>query len=659
MPQSLVVGNGNLLVNLNKYGEISDFYYPHVGQENHTAYGSPHRIGVWVDDKFSWVRDNSWEISITYEEGTLVGNTRMKHEFLGVALHFQDFVYTTHDIFFRRVEIENLKDYHREIRFYVGHDFYIYGDKQQDTALYEPDFQGVLHYRQRRYFCLSGEWENGGQGLSEYSVGKSNYGDREGSWKDAEDGNLHGNPIEQGSVDSIVGYYRGFEPHEKQRLNLWIMAGKSHKDIEKNYLRVQSLGAQRIYEHTRDYWKMYAQKSGIKLKGLSPEIQQLWQHSILMVRTQIDNRGAIIASNDSDIMEFNRDTYTYMWPRDGALISIALSRTGYWEPVQKFLHFCKDLITPGGYVLHKFHPDQSLGSSWHPKVAHGKPQLPIQEDESALILVVLWEYYKNSRMVGTVKEMFNPVVLTVGRFLQSYVDEKTGLPKPSYDLWEEQYGVFSYTAATVYAGLKAAAELSHATGHEEDAKSFEASAKAMQKSILKHLYCPADERFAKRIEIKPESEDFFDKTVDSSISFLWEMGVLPADDPRIESTMKAIEEHLTVHTPVGGIARYTGDYYHRNWQNQYSEKVPGNPWIISTLWVANWYIEVARNRGQLQRAKEIIEWAASKANAAGIFPEQMDPYSGKPLSVAPLTWSHSTFIDTCLRFSNKWQKTRS
>lgn len=659
MPQSLVIGNGNLLVNLNKYGEISDFYYPHVGQENHTAYGSPHRIGVWVDEHFSWVRDNGWEISITYEPGTLVGNTLLKNDFLGVALHFQDFVYTTHDILFRRVEIENLKDYHREIRFYVGHDFYIYGDKQQDTALYEPDFQGVLHYRQRRYFCLSGEWENGGQGLSEYSVGKSNYGDREGSWKDAEDGSLHGNPIEQGSVDSIVGYYRGFEPHEKQRLNLWVMAGKSHKDIEKNYLRVQSLGPQRIYEHTRDYWKMYEQKSGILLKGLDSNIQKLWQHSLLMVRTQIDNRGAIIASNDSDIMEFNRDTYTYMWPRDGALVSMALSRTGYWEPVQKFLYFCKDLITPGGYVLHKFHPDQSLGSSWHPKISHGKPQLPIQEDESALILVALWEYYKNSRMIGTVKDMFNPVVLTVGRFLQSYIDEKTGLPKPSYDLWEEQYGVFSYTAATVYAGLKAAANLSHATGHEEDAKSFEDSAKSMQKAILKHLYCPDDERFAKRIEIKPEGENFFDKTVDSSIAFLWEMGVLSADDPRMESTMKAIETHLSVQTEVGGIARYTGDYYHRNWDHQYSEKVPGNPWIISTLWVANWYIEVARNRGQLKRAKEIIEWVASKANAAGIFPEQLDPYSGKPLSVAPLTWSHSTFVDTCLRFSNKWQKTRS
>ena len=656
MPQSLVLGNGNLLVNLNRSGEMTDVYYPYVGQENHTAYGNPHRVGIWVDDQFSWTRDDEWESSVTYEDSTLVGNTVLTHNRLGVQLHFQDFVYTTHDIFFRRVSITNLKEYHREIRFYAGHDFYIYGDKQQDTALYDPDFKGVMHYRQRRYFCLSGAWENNGEGMSEYSVGKANYGDREGSWKDAEDGHLHGNPIEQGSVDSIAGFYKGFEPGETQVLNLWLMVGKSEADIQKNYFRIEQLGTQNIYEHTRDYWKMYGDKSGIKLKGLGSDIEKLWHHSLLMIRTQTDNRGAIIASNDSDIMEFNRDTYTYMWPRDGALVSMALSRTGYWEPVQRFLHFCKDLVTPGGYVHHKFHPDQSLGSSWHPKIAHGKPQLPIQEDESALILVALWEYYETSRMVETVKEMFNPVVLTIGRFLQSYIDEKTGLPKPSYDLWEEQYGVFSYTAATVYAGLKAAADLSRITGHMKDAQSFEASAKSMKKTIIEHLYCPADKRFAKRIEIKPDGEHFFDKTVDSSICFLWELGVLDSDDPRMESTMKAIEDQLTIHIEVGGIARYTGDYYHKSWDYEYSEKVPGNPWIISTLWVANWYIEKAKNRKQLKRAKEIIEWAASKANSAGILPEQVHPFTNEPLSVAPLTWSHATFVDTCLRFSKKWEK---
>ena len=148
-------------------------------------------------------------------------------------------------------------------------------------------------------------------------------------------------------------------------------------------------------------------------------------------------------------MKFNKDTYTYMWPRDGALVSIALARANYGSLCESFFDFCSQIITDQGYVLHKFNPDTSLGSSWHPKYRNGKPQLPIQEDESALILIALAEYTKHRGDISTAKRLYNDVVLKIGRWMVSYRDKKTGLPLPSYDLWEEQLGVFSYTCATV------------------------------------------------------------------------------------------------------------------------------------------------------------------------------------------------------------------
>ena len=50
--------------------------------------------------------------------------------------------------------------------------------------------------------------------------------------------------------------------------------------------------------------------------------------SLLVLRTQIDNGGAIVAANDSDIMQFSRDTYSYVWPRDGALVADSLDLAG-------------------------------------------------------------------------------------------------------------------------------------------------------------------------------------------------------------------------------------------------------------------------------------------------------------------------------------------
>ena len=38
----------------------------------------------------------------------------------------------------------------------------------------------------------------------------------------------------------------------------------------------------------------------------------------------------------------------------------------------------------------------------------------------------------------------------------SYVDERNGLPMPSWDLWEERWGVHAFTVGSVWGGLEAA-----------------------------------------------------------------------------------------------------------------------------------------------------------------------------------------------------------
>ena len=250
------------------------------------------------------------------------------------------------------------------------------------------------------------------------------------------------------------------------------------------------------------------------------------------------------------------------------------------------------------------------------------------------------------------------MVLKIGRFLMNYIDESTGLPLASYDLWEEQHGIFSYTAATTYAGLKAAENLSRVTGHHQDEATFRRAARKMKASIKKHLYSQEAQRFVKKLYWENE-EWHMDTTVDASLAFLWDLGVFAADDPLIVSTMKAIESELTVQTDVGGIARYSGDFYHRDWNEQYSQDVPGNPWIITTLWLANWKMATAKTTKELHPVRETFDWVIKQASQSGILPEQMHPYTGEPLSVAPLTWSHSTFVDSVLRYQARYNELKT
>ena len=52
-------------------------------------------------------------------------------------------------------------------------------------------------------------------------------------------------------------------------------------------------------------------------------------------------------------------------------------------------------------------------------------------------------------------------------FLLEYRDKKTGLPSPSYDLWEEKRGTSTFTASAVYGALCAAAGLSTVLGKKK------------------------------------------------------------------------------------------------------------------------------------------------------------------------------------------------
>jgi 3-oxoacyl-[acyl-carrier-protein] synthase-3 len=71
-----------------------------------------------------------------------------------------------------------------------------------------------------------------------------------------------------------------------------------------------------------------------------------------------------------------------------------MARAGDTLVARRFFRFCNDVLADGEYFMHKYSPDKSLGSSWHPWVRDGQPALPIQEDETALVLWSLWHYYE-------------------------------------------------------------------------------------------------------------------------------------------------------------------------------------------------------------------------------------------------------------------------
>jgi GH15 family glucan-1,4-alpha-glucosidase len=100
-----------------------------------------------------------------------------------------------------------------------------------------------------------------------------------------------------------------------------------------------------------------------------------------------------------------------------------------------------------------------------------------------------------------------------------------------------------------------------------------------------------------------------------------------------------LEETLLNSSPSGGAPRYEHDNYFAT-----DSKYLGNPWFVTTLWMAQYY---ARN-DQLERCHELVDWTIKHALPSGVLSEQVNPSTGDPLSVTPLVWSHAELINTVL-----------
>jgi GH15 family glucan-1,4-alpha-glucosidase len=339
-----------------------------------------------------------------------------------------------------------------------------------------------------------------------------------------------------------------------------------------------------------------------------------------------------------------------MWGRDGAFVAAALAKAGYSHVCIKYFEFCARILSDEGYLFQHYNPDGSLASNWHAWLVDGKEVLPIQEDSTALTLWALWIHYQSLKDIEFIRPLYSTLIKKAADFLVKYRDPQTQLPLPSYDLWEERYALHTYTVASVIAGLRAAANFAKIFQDDSLAEKYDSVADEMTGGVSQYLYHDGLKRFA-RSGSRTEGGYKLDEVIDISMLSLATLGVLDPRDERMIETAKALREQLWLKTSIEGCARYQGDVYQRAADSP--EDIPGNPWFISTLWLGEYFIDQAENRQQLEEALPYIEWCGENALPSGVLAEQVHPVSGSPLCVSPLTWSHSAFVWTALRYAEK------
>jgi GH15 family glucan-1,4-alpha-glucosidase len=281
-----------------------------------------------------------------------------------------------------------------------------------------------------------------------------------------------------------------------------------------------------------------------------------------------------------------------------------------------------------------------LGASWHPYVHDGIIAPPIQEDETALVVFVLAQFYSEHKDMRLLRDFYASMVKPMCDWMASFVDETTGLPRPSYDLWEEKFLTSTFTTATVYAALQAASDLADIMEDKESAVSWRAVADDILAGAQKYLYNVDRSCFYKGIIVRDGNIEH-DATIDaSSIYGAFMFGLFPVDSSELKASVDTF--HKVFPTAKKGIVafpRYENDQYHR-----VDPDSQGNWWFITTLWMAQYSLQI--NEPELANA--VLTWIREISSQTSIMAEQISPVNHELISPSPLSWSHAEYLSTLL-----------
>jgi len=654
MSTSLVLGNGSTLVNIDDTLNIKDYYWPFVGEANHLSQKANEIFFVIGQQRF-YLSHQYFEFSYKYLENSLVSVSTATSSDLQLEITFHDFVVNDKDIFIRRIGVKNLSPEYREITMFFKHNYYMREDDIGNTATWYEPAKLMCHYKKNTYLGVGITSD-----IYQYTCASPTDNNNQGAVPD-QYGELYFNPVSTGTTESCISYQLKLSSQETENLDYFIVCGQNYQDITElaNFTRKTDLAE--LMEKTNFYWQNWIiPRTGINFfdnDDQNKTLEELYARSLLIMRTQTDNHGAIIAANDSEfVKQGGKDSYSYMWPRDGANTAIAFIEAGYPELAKNFFRFCAQVITKEGFLHHKYYSDMSkgIGSSWHPWIdKYGNQQYPIQEDETAIVIVALFKYYTHYEDLDLITELWDTFIVPALNFLIDYrylsnslednnpIGFKLAgslLPKPSYDIWEIHWGVHSYTVATVYAALMAGAKLAESRKVEHLIDQCLKSAEDVKSAYEEFFFDNDRGVFINSIYWdNTDTKCRKDLLPDSSISALWSFGMFDITDERIKKTIETIEKALWIDTAIGGLARKADDRY-----LQIDRQLPGNPWFISTLWMAQYWLKV----GDKDKANKYLTWVLNHVDHTGLIAEQAHPYNGYSMSMKPLTWSHAEFVRT-------------
>jgi len=217
------------------------------------------RFGVWVDGQFAWIEDAGWQRSLKYLPDTLVTNVLLRHERLGLEITCNDAVDFHEPVYFRRAVVKDLIGKDRDVRLFSHWTCRSAARRWATQQLRPADQQRGRRVQGRRVLPV--------QRVRREQVRDRQLGHRdqacaraEGTWRDAEDGQLGRNAISQGSVDATIGFNLQVPRNGTSYVTSWLRVHVVTRGQGLNQ-RILEKGPDRMIGGPTPYWNLWVART--------------------------------------------------------------------------------------------------------------------------------------------------------------------------------------------------------------------------------------------------------------------------------------------------------------------------------------------------------------------------------------------------------------
>jgi alpha,alpha-trehalase len=413
----------------------------------------------------------------------------------------------------------------------------------------------------------------------------------------------------------------------------WMILTHCPASRAEEFLQVQPDDAEEELEETIVYWTDWAEKCQYD----GPYRDLVLRSALVLKLLVFQPSGGLIAAPTTSLPDEvggsrNWD-YRYTWLRDTGLVLDALQRLGYHDESVNFIEWLQNLGA-GSDDLRVIY------------TVEGKPA-PTERSLEHLV------GYRGSRPVrignGAVEQtqvdvyghILDAVLLCFERMprempgelwdlLQSLADQASAKwREPDQGPWEMRGPARDYLYSKLYCwvGLDRAIRFAEEHDLEGNVGEWTRQRHALKQEILSHGYNENLAAFTQTLD---------GEQLDASLLTIPLTGLLPADDERMRSTVRRIQQELS---DDGLVYRY-----------RMGDGLPGRDATFTLC--SFWLVMNLALMGELEEATRLFERICDFANDLGLMSEQIDAQSGELLGNHPQGFTHLGLIRAAIHLQD-------